>query len=229
MATEKDSPQLQSAPRWRAEFDKNLRCSPTARVVWTEVRRVGLEGVALRLLCAYSGAGDAFLAGQRRELKGQAAHAKATARAERVLSQKKLESLARKWRQDEAPIQLLPQGADFVRRNITIDRFRRRAEEKQATLSRRTGSNWPPEETALALRMLSKPWLSTSLIYLDILRREAAKRNVRLGSKRLAALAECANPNRPADPATIARYLRRVKRELGLSSAFFPSDHAERG
>jgi hypothetical protein len=200
---------------WWEEFKKNLWCNPRAARTWKDIRTAGLEEVALRLLWAYAVPGEAYLRRLCEDLRDQASLAKAAVRAVGIASQARVgqqyEALRRRWEDEDAPIKLpprkplSPKGPEF---------FKRRAEEKLGALRSRMGSD-EPAELQYALNFLSSSRnVFRPFLYLYMLKLLAARHGVSLGTKRLAALAECANPNRPADPSVLARYLRWIASNL---------------
>lgn len=192
---------------WCKSFKQDVD-TPSAGRAWKEIRRAGLEETALRILWAYKDLSQ--LRRLRSDLRSRASLAKATAREQGIAGSMRLyrqwEEMRLRWEQEGAPIQLLPREAPSLK---APEFFERRAQKKLAALRARMGSDGPAECQALALKVLSNDrGLLRPFLYLHMLRLRAAQCNVTLGAKRLAALAECANPEAAADPATIARYFR---------------------
>lgn len=196
---------MKDYPTWEKDFLKECVATPTARRVWAEIVRVGIDDGCKRLLYGYAEAAPCALQETRAAIERATDAVKKARRALGVAT------------------------AEAGDRRAML--FRDRA---RAAILKAVETPWPfecegealayPDISGLPLERM--PFLFANAedaqrrfdrkFFLAALREHTGKHGVKVGLKRLVALAGCACPARNEDENNIARFLRRRKTRQSL-------------
>lgn len=187
---------------WLKDFVAAVEMSPTARSAWTELANADLDLSAAITLCFYADREmrDTF----RRNTERLAKQAKAAVRAIEVAE-------THRPKRARDPALFRSRAADLVT-NLVYSEWPIAGTgpllDTLNSIERQLGSVPPLEWLASSLRKASGTRSHLRFFPLLWLREQARFRGVKLGVKRLQALADCADPEGKPDSSSLARYFR---------------------
>jgi hypothetical protein len=197
---------IEDRERWVARFLANLKRDNTAELAWEMLRKAQLEAVAHNCLFSYAYPRTMLIDEEQRKLQDVIRKVKALERAVRVEHEKK---------QGDDPRTGLFCNRSDVKEHVLLNA------EVPYAFDGTTVANWiserlPTGKSMCDLRGLRKAFASLGLrspisdrkFWLHVLRCYAVNAEVKLGAERLAALANCSDPNSHLDPRTLARNLK---------------------
>lgn len=200
---------------WIHQFKNTVAADPTGRDVWKDIEDAGLEEATLLLLWGFAGGAAPDLAGMHRRAEDASDRLNAAIR-EQVTAQTATPKRAhnpdlfrhRATRAHEAAMRSawpVPTAEIPTLGNELNEVERAKGQQPSLTAVRKALTK------AAGKRSPINPFYS-----LFLLQGYAAKYGVQIGSKRLVALAYCADPDTKLDEGTLGRYLRSILRKADI-------------